>query len=574
MKQLLLLLSLLITLPLSAQQSVVYGYCNKQPIQNAGNAGASPLTCAIYVPAEDIAPYKGNKITKIEVALAGPATNFAPFISTGTKNLINAKTTTGIKGWNTITLPEPYLIGSEGLYVGYQSQGNQVVGLSDIENDYGCMIINSRGQWDNYALAGWPALCVRFTIEGNNLPTTIKMPSVTPIETLCDQTQITKIEIQNLTDRDIRSLSYEYWIDDYCAYSGNYNGSFLQSDITSVSAVIKIPLQYEGDREGRFVITKINDEAVSGNKYQSTTPVLAVSPSNAFPRKIVFEEGTGTWCPWCVRGIIGMKEAAQLYPDNFIGIALHSGDEMDNHDNYQSLINERFYSFPSCIVNRLPDIIIDPSTYYFKEMINLYKNSAHARISSTMYAADADTTSIMINSETEFAYDTQYEYRIAYAIVENHVGPYIQKNAYAGGGNGTMGGFENEPSYVSIYYNDVARGIYPSLNGQAGSIPFGAKAHTPNANSYTLQLPSNITNKSNIEVIAMIIDQRSGIILNADRCTYSDSTPIDIIELNHSASQPQSIYSLSGTPQHSLQRGINIIRDSEGKVKKVFSPRR
>lgn len=571
MKHIIFLISLLLSLPLAAQQSVVYGYCNKQSIKNIGNAGTAPLISAIYVPAVDIAPYIGKKITKIEVALAGPTTNLLPFISTGTKNRINPQPTTGTAGWNTLTLPEPYTIGSQGLYVGYQSQGQLVIGLSNTYNDNGCMILNSSGTWDNYAVGNnWAALAIRFTIEGNDLPTTIKISPIAPIETLCENNHTTQVTVQNLTDRDIHSLSYEFWIDDHCSYSGDYTGTFLQSDITPLSATINTPLQYEGDREGRFFITKINGEAVSSNKYQSTTPVLAVSPSNAYPRKIVFEEGTGTWCPWCVRGIIGMKEAAQLYPDHFIGIALHSGDEMDNHHNYNSLLYERFYTFPSCIVNRLSDIIIDPSTDYFKEMINKYKNSAHARIASTMYAADADTTSITINTETEFAYDTHYEYRIAYAIVENNVGPYLQKNAYAGGSNGAMGGFEKEPSYVSLYFNDVARGIYPSINGQAGSIPFGVKAHTPHANTYTLRLPSNITNKSNIEVIAMIIDQRTGVILNADRCTYSDSTPIDIIDLSHSASQPQSIYSLNGTPQHSLKRGINIIRDSEGKAKKVF----
>ena len=56
----------------------------------------------------------------------------------------------------------------------------------------------------------------------------------------------------------------------------------------------------------------------------------------AFYHKIVAEEGTGTWCGYCVRGIVALEEMNKKYPDNFIGIAIHSGDPMA----VEGLINE------------------------------------------------------------------------------------------------------------------------------------------------------------------------------------------------------------------------------------------
>ena len=76
-----------------------------------------------------------------------------------------------------------------------------------------------------------------------------------------------------------------------------------------------------------------------------------VSAETYYPRKIVMEEETGTWCGWCVRGIETIERMHTKYPDNFIAIALHTSDRMSNPENYSEL-TARLTSVPSCFFNR------------------------------------------------------------------------------------------------------------------------------------------------------------------------------------------------------------------------------
>ena len=56
-------------------------------------------------------------------------------------------------------------------------------------------------------------------------------------------------------------------------------------------------------------------------------PVANATPTGTatYDRVTVVEEGTGTWCGWCVRGIVALEYMRENYPDKFIGIGVHYG---------------------------------------------------------------------------------------------------------------------------------------------------------------------------------------------------------------------------------------------------------
>ena len=72
-------------------------------------------------------------------------------------------------------------------------------------------------------------------------------------------------------------------------------------------------------------------------------------------------------------------------------------------------------------------------------------------------------------------------------------------------------------SPVEMKFNNVARGIYPGLNGLEGSVPTSVVAGQPYEYEYTLELPDNIQDKKNIRIVTLLIDNKSGEIMNADR---------------------------------------------------------
>ena len=240
--------------------------------------------------------------------------------------------------------------------------------------------------------------------------------------------------------------------------------------------------------------------------------ISVFAQKEVYPRRMVVEEGTGTWCQYCVWGIVGMEYMAKNYPDNFIGIAVHSGDQMDIEDVY----GLSYSSFPSAYFNRKE--LSSPSSYtmeqFLKNQSGLTTN-AMVKINSVTYSDDYKH--LKVSANTRFAFDkTGADYRLAYVITEDEVGPYLQNNAYAGE-SGEMGGFEKLPSPTPVVYNDVARGIYPSLTGVEGSVPTTISACTDYSYDYSIDIPKNYDNSANLKLTILLYDATTGEIMNADR---------------------------------------------------------
>lgn len=83
-----------------------------------------------------------------------------------------------------------------------------------------------------------------------------------------------------------------------------------------------------------------------------TLPLIAQN-SGSFERRVLIEEGTGTRCPNCPRGFVGIKELKEAYGDRAVVIAVHQFDNRDpmylRHSNYPDC---NFAGFPDCIFNR------------------------------------------------------------------------------------------------------------------------------------------------------------------------------------------------------------------------------
>ncbi len=76
-----------------------------------------------------------------------------------------------------------------------------------------------------------------------------------------------------------------------------------------------------GTLDYKLYISAVNGEPCDTG-YALTGNILSLE--SGFKRNLVFEEGTGTWCGWCVVGYAGMEYMKETYGDKgFIGIAVH-----------------------------------------------------------------------------------------------------------------------------------------------------------------------------------------------------------------------------------------------------------
>lgn len=244
-------------------------------------------------------------------------------------------------------------------------------------------------------------------------------------------------------------------------------------------------------------------------------------------KRVVFEEQTGTWCKWCPRGHVAMEELEATYPDSYIGIASHINDIMANYNYSQYLSGELGDTgAPMGRVNRI-STNIDPSAFmgYYNDYIT---RPAFADI--TLNAYWADETTINLTSTTTFALSANnFETRLEYIILEDDINvpgndTYNQMNAYSGGSNGEMGGYEDMPSVVpaaDMFYDDVVRRVITDVVGEGikGSLPTAITKGEAYTHTVTTDVPASVLKLENCEFIVLLLDYATGEVLNAAKCT-------------------------------------------------------
>lgn len=180
-------------------------------------------------------------------------------------------------------------------------------------------------------------------------------------------------------------------------------------------------------------------------------------------KAVLVEEATGTWCPWCVRGTVFMDRLSHAYEGYFIPVAVHNGDPMvvSEYDDFITSL-PGFGGFPSVYVNRVNNT--DPSQMEAPFLADI-KEPALAGISAGM---DFDPATRVMNVTTfiTFLEDVEGDYHVNLILTEDGVtgtgSGWAQANAYAGGGQGEMGGYELLPTPVpanQMVYDHVARAI-------------------------------------------------------------------------------------------------------------------
>lgn len=287
--------------------------------------------------------------------------------------------------------------------------------------------------------------------------------------------------------------------------------------------------------------------------------------------KVVAEELTGSWCGWCVRGIVALEETKKAHPGQFIAIAVHGNDFLESPeytDYIAGLIGSSGY--PNSVVNRDRNTAGDPEYIPVR-----FEQKASAPIEGyvTLETGGEDglyeaTAKVALNSN-----GLDGRYRMAYAIVENDVyeegnSNYVQHNSYAGGANGEMGGYEDLPEYVpDFHFQDVARGTIGDPSGIEGSLPLRMDAGREYVTTESFTLPETVLNVDNVYIVAMLIDTRSSGIVNADMAKLTSDDPAGIAGPGvNTEPERVEIYTLDGrrVAEGSLVPGIYIRRTVSG----------
>lgn len=247
----------------------------------------------------------------------------------------------------------------------------------------------------------------------------------------------------------------------------------------------------------------------------------ATLAAESYPRRMVMEEATATWCGWCPQGIVAIDGLKRDFPDNFLAIAIHgNGDKMAYVDEYGLQVN----GYPSAFLNR-QSTSVDYSWLKRKIEKAGLTTDKMVRIDSVTYVEADETYKVCTTTRVANAM-ANAQLRLVYVVTEDSVGPYKQTNNFAGESE-EMGGFENLPTKVEMLYSDVARFIYPSCNGLEGSVPSTLEACKDYAYAANVSANFNCDDYGKLQLTVMLYDAATNTIVNADRMPLPKRTDLD-----------------------------------------------
>lgn len=516
------LLAMMFCLPINAAKTY-WGYCNGvDPVAFGTKTAAKG---AIYIPAEVAQLYKGFTVSAVKYGLAAQADDVEVFV---TKDLnadpiVTKKASVAYKGWNEVALTTPYEIDGEGFYIGYSYTGSAVsLGMTTTFSENGCWADLGDG-WQNYATQkgeSAKALAIQARITGDNLPLDLMLYTDTH-EYAVVKGEPCKLEfsVKNLCSVAVRNLQVGYSIDGGEETVCNFKTT-MGSNIDKSFAIEHEGFSTTGKHSLKMRVVSINgkDDAYAPN----SELVLGLNVKNSVPvQRLVVEEGTGTWCQYCPKGIVGFRKASEAYPNHFIGIAIHRSDNLVTNT-YEDLV---FESLPNCYFNRNTKSAIEPSFESIETAVKkLMEKTPVMGVDANVKYTDSGKKKISVEALTTFlGAHKGMNYRLSFVLLESGITGYTQVNAFAGGKLGEMGGFEKLPNPATIDMDHVARMNY-SYNGIEGSIPADVEADETTRYTTTLDVPSTIQNPDNCDLVVLVIDAATGRIENGVKVALGEHT--------------------------------------------------
>ena len=526
-----------------AEGQLFLGYCDGQiATKTSGTITGQSGTNAtigevIRIPASILAAYQGLQITAVRAGL--PEASAYPENLTGwiAASQTGERIATGTlsapaAGWNEIKLDNAYTItGNEAeLWIGFefvQSKKLSIISFAGETSVDGCWV-GKNGDYKDFSSRDFGSLSVEGTVEGDNIPQ--HNLSIVSASTNYTMTQLgepikTTVRIANSATVAAEKPVVECSLNGNLVYTYEYPGTLNYRD----KADLHLDIPSESITEEGEVKIDLNlkwadgsaDEFEADNEYSLVTTLS----KDVYYRVMVVEEATGAWCGYCVRGLVGMAYMRENYPDSFLGIGVHNGDEyvVSAYDNWMGH-DTGISGYPSAVVNRTK--IIDPNSAEMEQNLkNMYPFSG---VNMKLAAKLGDDNMV------KFTVD------------------------YAGGGLGPMGGFEDLPSHCDIEIDDVARGIYPSVKGSSELVP----AQITRGETYTIEhkavLPT-IADGNNVWAAVLLTNRATGEIVQAAKVSSIEGLATGIQQVSRDAETGiETVFDLQGRRIDSNATGIVI----------------
>lgn len=272
--------------------------------------------------------------------------------------------------------------------------------------------------------------------------------------------------------------------------------------------------------------------------------IITTAVTPAPNKKYVGEELTGTWCGWCPRGAVALDYMANKYPDFFIGIAVHGGnngyDPMEeSNDLYPGSailagkLTNNDWGFPGLLSMRNDEL--DPGNVEASFIEEIQKPIDATIVIGSSY--DEDSRNLSVSVSTSFLNDNDNKYKVSVILVESGVkgtsSKWRQTNNYSNREPALIGAGHNwktEPNPVpatKMVYNDVGRACLGGYKGVGLN-----NSHTTSDEevlNFKYTIPADF-NTDNLELVALILNL-DGSINNGEKVSFDEALENGFVEI-------------------------------------------
>ena len=580
-----------------------WGYADNESEKGGlGVSKADTYHCAIFVPGNH-ASAGGKTIQAVRFGLVAPNAKDA-------KVWIASKLPATIDGENClqvvdvpaeelgkenidVALAAPYAVPAEGVYVGYSFTISKLA----VQADYYPVLITGVEQpnalilktekdvteWGDLYGNKFGALFLQLLLEGEFADNQVTPLDFGPVYAKIGETATADVTLKNLGISDLSSIDYTITTD---GEAGAEQHLDLASPIAfGMMGDVKITVPADAQlsvKEKTLTITKVNGNA---NMIDEKTALFTLySLTEIIDRNVVVEEYTGTGCGWCPRGLVGMKKLRDTFGDRFVGIGIHRYNSSDAMY-IASYAPITFEGAPSCRIDR--GIEADP--YYGTDMDVCDDFRAEMEIPglaavevSGMF--NEEFTKVAATAKATPLFDGTYSVELVLVAdgLKGTGSAWNQSNYYyqysasqlpedlamfgSGGtyGKSTVSGWTFDDVAIASCYVSGKNKIEKQqlLAGESADFV------------YTLTMPTKTALKNallldKVYVVAILLDS-DGHVVNAAKAQVKGYEPNAIRSAGSDSATEVVSYSLDGRQLSAPQRGINIVKMSDGRTIKVL----
>ncbi len=401
-----------------------------------------------------------------------------------------------------------------------KSRNAQILGFKDIEiAEYTLNVSNNTET---------------FLIEPKDVNVTLSVGAITPVP--CDGFTAT--------------LSYEGNEQTFVSKTP-LGGSYMQTKVE-----FPTPLRVEFGETLDYALT------ITPN-YDGATPSVfnaTVACSEGFESVCVMEEGTATWCGYCIRGTAALNQYSDKYGDRFIGIAVHGSNDPMRVPEYLDpfLVQSGINGYPNAWFNRR--VLSDPQSPELVEEILSERVGYSVSIKEVTYDENGSDM-VTVKYAPRLSFSTSGADMTAVAIVtEDNVkgnnADWNQTNYYSGASKMDIEGAFGKDAwpyfkeycesgdiipFPLITYGHVARGIFNSYLGGGAGATLPATWTVNEEQEFTLSFELPLINKvgsngvqdwKNTHIVILLLDNATGKVLSAAKMGASDYNTSSVEEVH------------------------------------------